>query len=240
MLDLFLDHIITRDNLEIVDANEAVRMFNARYKGNQPAAFMYFEDIPIYELSPEYKKTVEGKPFTPKHVFLSLNEDFYNYVNNFVTQTDWRLKIPPWKDTFLYYDAECMLIFDKPQQNPVWICNYSEDNRLWNDELMLSEENVPLPSVDERIVDSKGDTFEITISVNAVKRMPYGVALWGSNFTELLRIDVIRSASAVHAKIVNDSLLFARFNLNVGNNEIIIRLAQSIKGLQHRENKDQA
>jgi len=228
MLGLFLDHLVTRDNVEIVDANEALRIFNARYKGNQPDAFMNFEDIPIYDLCPEYKKAVEGKPFTPKHVYLSLNEGFYNYVNNFVTQSDWRLKTPPWKDCFLYYDAECMLIFDKPQQNPVWICNYLDEERSWNDELMLSEESIPLPNVEEKIADSKDDIFDVSLSIKADKRMPYGVALWGSNF-ELCSVEVTRSISAVHTKIVNDSLLFARFNLLKGNNEISLRISHSLK-----------
>jgi hypothetical protein len=235
MLDIFLDHLVSQKGVVILDANDALRLYHGKYKGNQPENFMYFEDIPIYDLSPAYKKHVENKPFRPKHVYLSFNEGFYNYIDTFVSRPNWRLETPPWKHSFFYYDAEGMLVFDKPSPSPVWICNYMEaEGRQFDDELMLSEEIIPLPLIEEKIVDSKDETMDLSITVKSEKAMPYGIALWGKDF-DLTTIDVLHSASAVRSKVINDSLLFSRFNLNKGVNEVVLRISHALKKKQGRQ-----
>ncbi|MEX2719342.1 MAG: hypothetical protein Q6353_019435 [Candidatus Sigynarchaeum springense] len=229
MLDLFLDHVVTQKDLLIMDANEAVRLYHDTYKGNQPECYMYFEDIPIHEINPVYKKHVEGRPFKPKHIYLSFNEQFYNYVDKFVAQENWWLKVPPWKESFFYYDSECMLVFDKPGQAPVWICNYmEEEGRRFDDELMLSEEKIPPHLVEHQIADEKGEVMNVAIAVKSEKVMPYGIALWGKDF-DLASVEVVHSATAVHAKVINDTLLFIRFNVNKGQNEIELKVSHALK-----------
>ncbi len=229
MLSLFLDHLVTQKDVLIMDANEALRLYHKTYKGNQPENYMCFADIPIHELSPAYKKYVENKPFRPKHVYLSFNEEFYNSVDKFVAQDNWRLKSPPWKDSFFFYDAECMLVFDKPGHGPVWICNYmEEEGRKFDDELMLSEEAIPIPLIVEQIDDGKVKTMNVAIAAKSEKIMPYGVVLWGKDF-DLTTVEVIRSATAVHTKAINDSMLFVRFNLNKGQNEVELKISHALK-----------
>ncbi len=234
MLDLFLDHVVTQNNVMILDANEALKLYHNTYKGNQPENFMCFEDIPIHELNPAYKKHVEGRPFRPKHIYLALNEGFYNYVEKFVTQENWWIKVPPWKDSFFYYDSECMLVFDKPGHAPVWICNYmDEEGRRSDDELMLSEEVIPLPMVVDQIAGAKGETMDVAIAAKSEKVMPYGVVLWGKDF-DLTTVEVVRSATAVHTKAINDSLLFVRFNLNKGQNEVELKISHALDAVKSK------
>ncbi|MHA1997973.1 MAG: hypothetical protein ACTSU9_07630 [Promethearchaeota archaeon] len=223
MLDKFLDYIVTLKDIEIMDGNKALRLFHETYKGNQPQSYMYFEDIPIYDLSPEYKEAVTGKVHQPKHIWLSFNEGFYNYVDRFFSQPDWILKEPPWKHSFFYYDADCMLVFDKPLENPIWICNYSDrENRQWDDELMLSEESIPLPIVEQNACLEEQDKIEFEINIDSEKDMPFGVALWG-NYREC----AIENTSFVGTtKIIKDKLLFLRFNLKKGENNITLEITQ--------------
>lgn len=228
MLDLFLDYLVTQDDILIVNANEALRLYHDRYKGNQPEMYMCFEDIPIYELCSDYKRSIGGKKFTPKHVWLSFNENFYKYIDDFIRTDDWRLHVPPWKDSFFYYDAECMLVFDKPLNQPVWICNYTdEENRQFNDEIMMSEAIPPaivdiIPASDSGEIDST-----LTITVKAEKRIPYGILVWGSDF-ELCTIDV-QADQVVQTKILSDQLLFARFILNKGTNNLSLGIIHALK-----------
>ncbi|HME50731.1 MAG TPA: hypothetical protein VKM55_00810 [Candidatus Lokiarchaeia archaeon] len=228
MLDLFLDHLVTQDDVLIVTVNEALHLYHERYKGNQPEMFMRFDDIPIYELSPDYKTVVDGKPFTPKHIWLSFNDDFYHYINNFVSKDNWRMQEPPWKESFFYYDAECMLVFDKPINQPVWICNYTdEENREFNDEIMMSE---AVPPAGVTLLPASNDeekNLTVTISVKAEKQMPYGILVWGSDF-ELCTIDA-QADQLIQTRVISDELLFARFNLNRGSNDVSLAIKHGLK-----------
>ncbi|NMC06289.1 MAG: hypothetical protein GYA24_13820 [Candidatus Lokiarchaeota archaeon] len=232
MLDLFLDHVVAQKNIMILDANAALRLFHQAYKGNQPEQYMYFEDIPIYQLNQAYKRHVENKPSRPKHVYLSFNEAFYNKIDAFVSQDNWRLQVPPWKDSFFYYDSECMLVFDKPGQAPAWICNYMDESRAFDDELMLSEEVIPSHLVEQQVSDAKGEMIDVAIAVNSHKPMPYGIALWGKDF-DMTSTEVIRSATAVHTRVINDGLLFIRFNVNQGQNEVELRISHALQPSKH-------
>ncbi|MHA1891011.1 MAG: hypothetical protein ACTSYS_08480 [Promethearchaeota archaeon] len=216
MLKLFLDYVAKLDNVIITNANESLKIFNDINKGNQPPVFMYFKDIPIHELSPEFKKEVNKKPLNPKHVWLSFNEGFYNYINNFVENNpDWHLKTPPWEHSFFYYDADCMLIFDKPQNNPVWICNYTnEENRTWNDEYLLSESFIPLPIIDEALLEDDDSSLQIKVNIKSDKDMPYGIALWG-DYSEF---KIVNMSTLITSKIIADKLLFIKFNIKKGEN----------------------
>jgi hypothetical protein len=228
MLDLFLDHLVTQNNVLIVTANHALRLYQDRYKGTQPDMFMRFDDIPIHELCPEYKALVEGKQFTPKHIWLSFNENFYKYINDFVTNADWRLQTPPWKESYFYYDAECMLVFDKPLNQPVWICNYTdEENRPFDDEIMMSEA-IPPASIDMHPALNGAETDStVMITVKAEKQMPYGIMVWGNDF-ELCTIDT-QGNQPVQTRIISDEILFARFNLKKGDNAISLNISHVFK-----------
>ncbi len=225
MLDLFLDHLASKDSVIIADANEAIRIFHDHNKGIQPASCIYWEDIPIQDASPEYKKAVENRPGNAKHVWLSFNEKFHAYVDGFFSQENWLLKEPPWKHSFFYHDAECMLVFDKPNAEPVWICNYTdEEGRKWHDELMLSEETIPAAEVEQALDKEGGETLNFTISVASKKFMPYGIAIWGNDFSKHA---IIKGPARGSAKIINDTLLFVRLNLREGENESSIKVGQN-------------
>lgn len=222
MLGTFLDHVTARDDVVIVDGNKALSLFHEHYKGIQPAVLAYFEDIPIHELCPEYKAAVKDSVAKPKHVWLSFNETFFERVERFVETPGWLLQEPPWKHAFFYYDADCMLVFDKPHHEPAWICNYTdEEGRPWDDELMLSEPVVPEARVVERAQEG-GDALEVHVAVESPKFMPYGVAIWGADFNACT---VSASTYTVTPRVINDGLLFARCNLQQGTNAFTLTVA---------------
>lgn len=223
MLDLFLDHVVGLKDIEIVDANGSLKMFNAQNKGVQPPSYMYFEDIPIYQLSPEYKKVVENKEQRPKHVWLSFNEEFHEYIDNFVSQENWALKTPPWKNSFFYHDADCLLVFDKPKSKPVWICNYTDqEGRKFDDELMFGEETIPDARIDQKIDEFDEDIMQFIINVKSKKQMPYGIAIWG-DFSHFKVENVIGIGSW---KVIGNYLFFLRCTVNSGDNEYRINIKQ--------------
>jgi hypothetical protein len=214
MLSLFFDHVAAQENVIATTANGALEIFDEHYQGTQPPAYMYFEDIPIYELSATYVNSVKGTYQHPKHVWLSFNEEFFNKVDQFVSQPDSLLAEPPWKHSFFYYDADCMLVFDQPQAGPVWVCNYKEP-RPTNDELLLSEEFIPDASI-----ENLGDVVKILVTSS--KPMPYGVAIWGNEFFEQGLVPV---EEGVKLKVINDNLVFVRFDIFQGINEIMLYLS---------------
>jgi hypothetical protein len=221
MLDLFLDHVVAHEKVQVVDANESLRIFHDNNKGNQVPSYMCFRDIPIYEISPEYKRIVKGEKNRPKHIWLSFNEGFYNYIDRFVTKENYLLKTPPWEHSFFYFDADCMLVFDKPQNNPVWICNYTdEEGRQWDDELLLSEKRIPLCLLDQKMDDDER-LMEFLIAVKSEKFMPYGVAIWGNDFD---KCEIVSKSSMIEARIINKNLLFSRFNIKEGVSEYSVSI----------------
>jgi hypothetical protein len=69
--------------------------------------------------------------------------------------------------------------------------------------------------------------MNVAIAAKSEKIMPYGVVLWGKDF-DLTTVEVVRSATAVHTKVINDSLLLVRFNLNKGQNEVELKISHAL------------
>jgi hypothetical protein len=127
----------------------------------------------------------------------------------------WNTCVGPWPKTFLYYDRGAQMMFVDGQVEPACIRNYAKP---WDALDFYRELHVPRP----RLIGNTQLTWrrEIRVCVTSPKAMPYGLALWGDY--SLYRIG--EAPGLLAGKIMPHELLFLRYDLEAGENELRVAL----------------
>ncbi|MDF2921545.1 MAG: hypothetical protein K0R57_459 [Paenibacillaceae bacterium] len=134
---------------------------------------------------------------------------------NEYTMTLGGVGLGPWPDTLFYYDKECQLAFIKGDNKPRMLRNYVGK---WN---MQEEFSEPAPPVFVTHYAKSAESIEIVYEIGHWKPIPYGLAYWD----ELADYEVEPGeGTAVQAAVIEDKLVFLRFNLTGGKMKIDLKL----------------
>lgn len=127
----------------------------------------------------------------------------------------WNTCTGPWPKTFLYCDRGAQMMFVDGQVQPVCIRNYA---RAWDSVSYYAEPRIPSP----RLVHNTRFNWarEIEIVVDSPGPMPYGLALWD----DYSLYQIADAPGLVEGKILSRELLFLRYDLQLGENRLTVRL----------------
>lgn len=109
----------------------------------------------------------------------------------------------PWPRTFFYYDSQCQMAFVDGECKPRSFRNYVGKWDM-NDDF---EEDVPQVFVTR--FNKSEDSIEITFEIGYWKPIPFGLVYWD----DLKGFEVKTCEGADETRIIQDSLVFLRFNL---------------------------
>ncbi|MBI1927494.1 hypothetical protein HYR99_25040 [Candidatus Poribacteria bacterium] len=121
---------------------------------------------------------------------------------------------PSGKSTLFYYDAECQLIFEEEQMEPIDMKNYVSPPVKSR---YCVEFN--LPRIEKFRPSRARNQLRMQFELESTKAMPYGFAIWG-NHTGL----TLAKSDAHTVTWVGDRLLFIRVELQTGKNDIKVVL----------------
>lgn len=122
----------------------------------------------------------------------------------------------PWPDTLFYYDKDCQLAFVKGENKPRMLRNYIGQ---WD---MQQEFSEPSPQVFVTHYSKSAESIEIVYEIGHWKPIPYGLSYWD----ELGDYEVEASEGATSAVIIEDRLVFMRFNLTGYPMKIVLKLTR--------------
>lgn len=134
-------------------------------------------------------------------------------VNDY-TMTMGGIGLGPWPETFLYYDSQCQMAFIKGECAPRLLRNYIGK---WNMEEDFRE-NTPQVFVTEYCKSE--ERIKIIFEIGYWSPIPFGLTYWD----DLAGFEVISVKGAPEAKIIQDRLVFLRFNLTGEKKKIKITL----------------
>ncbi len=109
----------------------------------------------------------------------------------------------PWPETFHYYDTECQMVFVKGECKPRLLRSYIGQ---WN---MEEEFQVEIPRVFVTKFEKTKERIEIEFEIGFWKPIPFGLTYWD----ELAGYEILSCDGATDAKLIQDQLVFLRFNL---------------------------
>jgi hypothetical protein len=109
----------------------------------------------------------------------------------------------PWPETFLYYDSQCQLAFVKAECKPRMFRNYRGNSK--SDEEF--DEAVPLVTVEK--FEKSDDRIKVEFRVDSGKPIPFGLTYWD----DLSGFSIEECTDVMEAKMIEDKLVFIRFNL---------------------------
>lgn len=221
MLDRYCEFIAAQPDVISVTLNDACQSYLDRYQGITPPTFFYQRDIPI--ISEEWKKVVENnKADGSKHLWISFNEQMFEYVDEFVKQSKFHFKSPPWRDTLFYFDQDRLLVFDKGVREPIWITDYKKAEGSQDEEYMW----IPSPIVQKctETTEIHGNTLNLTYEIEASNATPFGIMEWKNIAWN--KYKVIRTNAKLW-KIFEYDGIFMLYDLKKGTNQITLELSRS-------------
>ena len=118
------------------------------------------------------------------------------------------------KSIFSYYDTECQLVFEAGKIEPIQVTNYISPPVS-----SRSGAEVNIPQIEQFRPSRSRSQLRMRFTIESTKAMPYGLAVWGNHdgFT-------LASSNAQEVTWLGNRLLFVRFNLQVGKNEVEVVL----------------
>lgn len=121
----------------------------------------------------------------------------------------------PWPRTFLFYDRDAQMVFVDGQVHPACLRNYG---KAWDRLDYYAEHRIPRP----KLIRNTQFTWsrEIEIVVESDRALPYGLTLWGDYSLYQLG----DCPGLIEGKILPHELLFLRYDLQPGENRLLIRL----------------
>jgi len=240
MIDLFLEWLTKRDTVEFLTASQAAYLY-IKYAptGTIPMYFPFAwtevpPEMPFWE---QIKNRTGYAAQISKHSLIP-QEELFNYLNEVNSKDPYlAMKMPPWSDSFFYYDDECQLVFDINKIEPIAIMNYlnyTPSNEIFEETSQEKgggsigfyiEEHVPRVKIISKL-DNKNniiDKLELEIENKSNKELPFGIFLWKTqipNSIEFFNNTITNSInnSIKEIKIIPDQGIFIRFNIYDGKN----------------------
>lgn len=136
---------------------------------------------------------------------------------NAYTMTLGGIGLGPWPETFFYYDTQCQMAFIKGECKPRMLRNYIGK---WN---MEDEFKENIPSVFVTKYNKSENLIEIEYEIGYHNPIPFGLVYWD----DLTGFQVKACKGASEVKIIQDKLVFLRFNLTGEKKSIGIILQKS-------------
>jgi len=124
-------------------------------------------------------------------------------------------KKPPYPLTLFYYDSECQMSFREGQMTPVEVKNYAQPP--FESKNYIEKE---IPSISKFYPFRDRDRLIMEFEIESSKRMPYGLTIWDDH-----SMFSLVSTSARTVKWIGTHLLFMRFDLDEGMNQVEITLS---------------
>lgn len=216
MLDKFCAYVSSQKNIQCVTLNTAAEIYITKYQGLTPPTYFFQQDIPIR--TPEWEQHVrDNTADKSKHIWIGFHEKLYDYIDNYVGLNQFHFKSPPWQSALFYYDKDCLLIFDKGIREPIWISDYRHPNGSRDEQFMW----IPSPSITSVMEEAQGAQRIYTYTIQSDHTQPYGLVEWVNLTYGAL---TIKDCSVSECKIIQETGIFMRINLQPGKNVITLIL----------------
>lgn len=211
MLDKFCAFVSAQPDVKCVTLNQACEIYTTKYLGITPPTYFYQQDIKIH--APGWKNAIEKNTADgSKHLWIGFHEKIYDYIDDYVKQSQFHFTEPPWHDSLFYFDTEVMFVFDQGVREPVWITDYHHPNGS-RDEQFMWINSLPIKEIKE---ENKGNQKTITYLIESDRDRPYALFEWLN--TGYGRWKVLTHSG--EAKIFENAGIFIRIDLKPGKNEI--------------------
>jgi hypothetical protein len=177
--------------------------------------FQYIKDfrITITTLPKAIKMYHEKNQITASCYIISEDSPIRPKTNQY-TLTLGGTGVGPWPETFFFYDNTCQMAFVKGECTPHSLQNYIGK---WN---MNEEFTEKIPQVFVTNYEKTEKTIELSYEVGYCNPIPFGLVYWD----DLSGYKVVSCTEATDVKIIQDKLVFLRFNLTGEKKVIRIRL----------------
>lgn len=123
----------------------------------------------------------------------------------------------PWPETFLYYDSQCQMVFVKGECRPRHLRNYMGTHNAKDDF------TVETPPVFVTKFKKSDNLIEIDFEIEECDPVPFGLTYWD----DLAGFEVKLCTNVSEAKIIQNKLVFLRFNLDRETSKIHLVLEKS-------------
>ena len=133
---------------------------------------------------------------------------------NAYTMTLGGVGLGPFPETFFYYDAQCQMAFVRGECKPRLLRNYVGQ---WNMHETFEEEIPPMFVTRYEKSDSR---IELMFEFDYWKPIPFGLTYWD----DLAGYEVASSEGLTEAKIIQDKLVFLRFNLTGEREKVVLTM----------------
>ena len=177
--------------------------------------FRYIKTFPVtFTTLPEAIKLYHEKNRTTASCYI-LSEDFPQRPDtNEYTLTLGGTGTGPWPETFFYYDNSCQMAFVKGECVPRTLRSYIGK---WN---MNDEFTEKIPQVFVTHYQKTGETIEMTFEIGYSAPIPFGLVYWD----ELSGYEIDSCPDAYEVRMIQDKLVFMRFDLDGGKKRIGLKL----------------
>lgn len=216
MFDDYLKNTENNENVFFQQQQESHEMENSSAFSVWPAPDilesekmldLFFQYITQYNITiktlPEAVKMYHEKNSTTAPSYMLTRSSPIQPAVNEYTMTLGGIAAGPWPETFFYYDAQCQMAFVKGECKPRLLRNYIGKQGMDNDFLES------IPSVFVTKYSKSGCHTEIEFKINSDGQIPFGLVFWDN--LEGFQIESLEGAS--EAKIIQNQLVFLRFNL---------------------------
>lgn len=134
-------------------------------------------------------------------------------INDY-TMTLGGVALGPWPETFFYYDKECQMAFIKGECKPRLLRNYIG-------KVNMEEEFIEtVPSVFVTKYNKSENLIHLEYEVGKGEIIPFGLVYWD----DLAGFEVESCEGITEVKIIQEKLVFIRFNLTGKKRSIVIKL----------------
>lgn len=160
-------------------------------------------DITITTLPKSIKQYHESNSYTAPCYMLTKDCPIRPAINDY-NMTLGGIGLGPYPDTFLYYDKECQMAFVNGECKPELFRNYTGKTDM--DDGFLDK--VP-PLFVSNFMKSENE-ISMEFKIECTESIPFGLTYWD----DLKGFEVKSCEGANEVKIIQDRLVFIRFNLN--------------------------
>ena len=177
--------------------------------------FRYIKTFPVtFTTLPEAVKLYQEKNRTTASCYILSEDSPQRPDTNEYTLTLGGTGTGPWPETFFYYDNSCQMAFVKGECVPRTLRSYIGK---WN---MNDEFTEKIPQVFVTHYQKTGETIEMTFEIGYSAPIPFGLVYWD----ELSGYEIDSCPDAYEVRMIQDKLVFMRFDLDGGKKRIGLKL----------------
>lgn len=221
LIDAFLDYAASkRGDAEFCVASDSVNLYRKLHDSTAPVVALFSRVLPEPGL-PFWRQLERGKGYAShptKHAQFP-SEALYRRVQSVLDDPERGFRDPPWSDSLLYYDQQCLLAFDMDIPGPVLVEDFTRagDKFHGNEGEGDGDDDVPWFLVDPPPaveVERRPGGAEVRCKNPEKRATPFGVAVWG-NFFDAGRVTCSLGETCTLRRM-EERVVFVRFLLPPG------------------------